>query len=162
MAETWSRAFGRYLRTLRKRQGLSLKEVCSLSRAFAETIDKGYLSRCENGHQSPSFSKIIPLSRIYNVPAGVLLDRLELDMELDRVGSPDTEGMTYAELTESAGTVLDKGFNWHAYGLLRDAIPRASSDPLKPSFRDHDEQIANAHMNCATAGRGSWAWRSAC
>ena len=79
MAETWCKAFGRYLRTLRQRRGLSLREVCSLSQAFAERVDKGYLSRCENGFQGPAFSKIIPLSRIY----GVLLDLS------DEVAEPD-------------------------------------------------------------------------
>jgi tetratricopeptide (TPR) repeat protein len=150
MAETWSRAFGRYLRTLRQRRGLSLQEVCSLSRAFAESLDKSYLSRCENGHQSPSFSKIIPLSRIYDVPADVLLERLELDMELERVGSPDTEGMTFAELTKSGRDALDKGHRWNAYAFLRDAVERAATDPVRTAFHDVDEQVVCAHMSCGT------------
>jgi tetratricopeptide (TPR) repeat protein len=82
-----------------------------------------------------------------------LLERLELDMELDRVGSPPTDGMTYAELTQSAAIALDKGFNWKAYALLRDAIRRADVDPVKSSFDSREEQLACAHMNCATAGR---------
>jgi tetratricopeptide (TPR) repeat protein len=153
MAESWSRAFGRYLRTLRQRRGLSLQEVCSLSQAFAENLEKGYLSRCENGHQGLAFSKIIPLSRIYDVPADVLLERLELDKELDHVGSPPTDGMTFAELTKSAAIALDKGFCWKGYGLLRDAISKASTDPVKSSFGNREEQMACAYMNCATAGR---------
>ena len=51
MAESQNIAFGRYLRTLRKRRSLSLQDVASLSQAFAETLNKGYLSRCENGRQ---------------------------------------------------------------------------------------------------------------
>lgn len=153
MAETWARAFGRYLRTLRQRRGLSLQEVCSLSQAFAENVEKGYLSRCENGHQGPAFSKIIPLSRIYDVSGDVLLERLELDMELDRVGGPDTEGMSYEELTETATVAIEKGYSWTGYALIRDAIPRASVDPLKANFGSRDEQVDCAHMNCATAAR---------
>ena len=86
MAETCDKAFGRYLRTLRERRGLTLDAVVSLSQTFPDIIHKGYLSRCENGFQKPAFSKIIALSRIYEVPADVLVERMELDMELDRVG----------------------------------------------------------------------------
>ena len=77
MAENWTRAFGRYLKTLRERRNLSLENVRTLSQAFADSLNKGYLSRCENGHQRVAFSKIIPLSRIYEVPADVLLERME-------------------------------------------------------------------------------------
>ena len=83
MAENSTLAFGRYLKTLRERRGLSLLEVSSLSQAFAETLNKGYLSRCENGHQRLALSKVVPLGRIYGVSADVLLERIELDMELD-------------------------------------------------------------------------------
>ena len=92
MAESCTRAFGRYLKTLRERRGLSLDDVLSLSRTFPEQINKGYLSRCENGHQKLAFPKVVALSRIYEVPSDVLLERMELDMELDRVGGPETRG----------------------------------------------------------------------
>ena len=151
MAEKWCTAFGRYLRTLRQRRGLSLQEVCSLSQAFAERVDKGYLSRCENGHQGPAFSKIIPLSRIYEVPADVLLERLELDMELDRVGGPDTEELEYSESATKGAEALRKGSYWHAYAYLRDATVTAGTCKLRPVFRDHQEQTTIAFMNCGTA-----------
>ena len=150
MAETWCKAFGRYLRTLRQRRGLSLQEVCSLSQAFAERLEKGYLSRCENGYQGPAFSKIIPLSRIYDVPADVLLERLELDMELDRVGSPPTDGMTFAELTRAARETFNQGFAWHAYAFARDALVPAAEEPVGVLYRDATEQRACAVMHCAT------------
>jgi transcriptional regulator with XRE-family HTH domain len=161
MAESWCKAFGRYLRTLRQRRGLSLQEVCSLSQAFAENLEKGYLSRCENGHQGPAFSKIIPLSRIYDVPADVLLERLELDMELDRVGSPPTDGMTFAELTKSAEKASARGFKWDAYGYLRDAVFRATVDVPSSTFRDQDEQRACAHMSCGTGAMNLGRYRFA-
>ena len=71
MAESWTIAFGRYLRTLRDRRGLSLDQVEGLSEAFPDPIRKAYRSRCENGHQSPAFSKVVALCRIYEVPAEV-------------------------------------------------------------------------------------------
>ena len=83
MAADARTAFGRYLRQVRERKGLSLEEVQSLSRGSAEAINKGYLSRSENGHQSISFTKVITLSRIYGVPSEVLFERMELDMELE-------------------------------------------------------------------------------
>ena len=115
MAESRNIAFGRYLRTLRERRNLSLQDVCSLSQAFAETLNKGYLSRCENGRQRLAFLKVTPLSRIYRVPADVFLERLELDQELDRVGAPDTEGLNFDELTKSGTAALNKGHFWNAY-----------------------------------------------
>jgi transcriptional regulator with XRE-family HTH domain len=154
MAETWSKAFGRYLRTLRQRRGLSLQQVSSLSQAFTERVEKGYLSRCENGFQSPAFSKMIPLARIYEVPADVLLERLELDLELDRIGAPDTEGLTYEQATAAASSALEGGYLWRGYALLRDAVGKSQAAPLKASFRDLAEQFACAQMNCATAARG--------
>lgn len=153
MAESWNQAFGRYLKTLRERKGLSLQEVSSLSQAFTETLNKGYLSRCENGVQCPAFSKIIPLGRIYGVPVEVLLERLELDMELDNIGSPDTCGMSYDEMTQAGAVAINQGFAWKAYALVRDAIERAKTDDTAPRHRDQREQIACASMNCAMAAR---------
>ena len=153
MAESYIQAFGRYLRTLRERLGLSLDGVCSLSQTFPEKLNKGYLSRCENGHQKLAFSKVIALSRIYEVPSDVLVERIELDMELDRLGVPETDGKTFTELTHAGKSQIDRGFSWAAYGYLREAYDRSRVDPVGPSFRDHDEQQGVAQMNCASAGR---------
>ena len=151
MAESSTRAFGRYLKTLRERRGLSLDDVTSLSQTFPEKINKGYLSRCENGHQKLAFAKVIALSRIFEVPADVLVERMELDLELDRVGGPETGKMTYAELTDAGKKALQEGFFFKAYGYLRDAVLRAGVDPVKTAFRDADEQSVIAQMSCGTA-----------
>ena len=151
MAESQNIAFGRYLRTLRERRKFSLQDVSSLSQVFAETLNKGYLSRCENGRQRLAFSKVIPLSRIYRVPGDVFLERWELDQELDRVGAPDTEGMSFADLTKSGTEALNKGDYWRSYAFLRDAVVRATIDPVKPAFRDTAEQYNCSQMNCASA-----------
>lgn len=153
MAENFTRAFGRYLKMLRERRGLSLADVRSLSQTFPEDINKGYLSRCENGHQKLAFPKVIALSRIYEVPADVLVERMELDMELDRIGGPETDGMTYAELTDAGREELNKGYPWNGYGFLRDAVQRAAVDPVGPCYSSTREQIANAVMNTGTAAR---------
>jgi len=153
VAENCTRAFGRYLKTLRDRRGLSLHDVCSLSQTFPDPVNKGYLSRCENGHQKLAFSKLIPLSRIYEVPANVLVERMELDMELDRSGSPNTATMSYAELTDAGKKALNQGFHLAGYAFLRDAVLCAPEDPARPRFRDLQEQVANSLMNVATAAR---------
>ncbi len=153
MAESATKAFGRYLKTLRERRGLSLDEVASLSQTFPEKINKGYLSRCENGHQKLAFSKVVALSRIIDVPADVLVERMELDLELDRLGGPDMEGVNYTKLSETGKQALDEGRFMDAYGYLRDAMQRASLDPVSPSFRDTEEQYAIAQMNCGTAAQ---------
>ena len=153
MAEEWHLAFGRYLRTLRNRRELSLQEVASLSQSFPDTLNKGYLSRCENGRQSLAFSKVIALGKIYKVPADVLLERLELDLELERIGGPDTEGMGFAELTAAGKVAMESGRRWDAYGFLRDAVRHAPTAPLRPRFRDLSEQSACAQMTCGTAAR---------
>ena len=153
MAESCTKAFGRYLRTLRERRGLSLYDVCSLSQTFPDPVNKGYLSRVENGHQKLAFSKMIPLSRIYEVAPAVLVERMELDMELDGSESPDTQDISYAELTTAGRDALNQGFHLKAYGFLRDAVLRAAADPVGTLFRDRSEQVANSFMNVATAAR---------
>ena len=44
----------------------------------------------------------------------MLLERLELDMELDRVGGPETEGL-YSDVAAKGADALRKGSLWHAY-----------------------------------------------
>ena len=122
MAESCTVAFGRYLRTLRERRNLSLNDVMSLSRAFPEPVDKGDLSRCENGRSRVAFSKLIALSRIYEVPAEVLVERMELDMELDRVGGPSTEGLGFESAGQFAARTGDREVGRSAGASRREGI----------------------------------------
>ncbi len=151
MALDCNTAFGRYLRILRERKRLSLDEVDSLSRSFPESINKGYLSRCENGRQRIAFSKIVALSRIYEVPTEVFAERMELDMELDRVGGPETEGKVFSDLNKLAAHNLKIGKIWDGYGHARDATFRAYTDEVVPRFSSRDEQLLISYMNAATA-----------
>ena len=147
MAESSAVAFGRYLRTLRERRGHSLDDVESLSRALPERIGKGYLSRCENGRQRVAFSKIITLCRVYDVPSEVLIERMELDLELDRVGGPETEGLEFEELTNRGEGSATRGATWEAYGYFRDAISVSATSEVQERFRDAREQSLCAIMN---------------
>ena len=150
MAESCAIAFGRYLRTLRERKGYSLDEVAALSRTFADPVAKSYLSRVENGHIHLAVPKLIPLSRIYEIPPEVVLERLELDMELDKIGGPDTNGMDYSQLTERGKAALERGALWEAYALLRDSALVARTPFLE--IADRTEQLL-----CAAHGS---IWRS--
>lgn len=150
MAESSGKAFGRYMRTLRERRGLSLDDVRSLSQTFPETITKSYLSRCENGYHKLALAKLIPLSRIYEVPADAVLERMELDLELDRLGGSDTAAKGFAELADAMRQLTEHGRRWEAYACARDALACAAGDPVQSRYRDKREQVALATLNVST------------
>lgn len=120
MAASAVEAFGAYLRQLRERRDLSLDDVASLSSSFPDPIGKAYLSRCENGKLKIAFSKTIALSRIYEVPPEVLAERMRLDLEIDRLGAPDTTGMSFREMYKASVKASHEGRHWDAYAIARD------------------------------------------
>ena len=129
MAEVSEVAFGFYLRQLRERRGLSLSRVCEITKGSPEPIDKGTLSRFEHGQQTPSIFRLGPLGRIYEISADALLERMELDREVDRLGGPATAGKSYDELHRAGGDALVTGKRkWDAYAYFRDAVPLAGAD----------------------------------
>ena len=154
MAETCTVAFGRYVKRLRERRGLSLDDLHTRSQSFPETLMKGYMSRVENGRQKLAFAKMIPLSRILEVPPDVLVERMELDLELDKVGGPETEGLSYAELFAGMKAAMDAGDRWAAYGYSRDALVRAPVDPPLRQYESQDDQYNSAVMNNASCAIG--------
>jgi transcriptional regulator with XRE-family HTH domain len=131
VAEGSEVAFGSYLRQLRERRGLSLSGVCELTKGSPEPIDKGTLSRLEHGQQTPSIFRLGPLGRIYEISADALLERMELDREVDRIGGPATGGKSYDELHRAGGEAVVTGKRkWDAYAYFRDALPLATTDKL--------------------------------
>ena len=117
-----------------------MAEPCARSQSFAEILMKGYMSRVENGHQKLAFPKMIPLSRILEVPAEVLVERMELDLELDKFGSPQTESMTCAELLREGDEAVRQGHRWTCYGFYRDAAHCARDEKMPgDAFRSIDE-----------------------
>jgi len=148
LAESSTISYGRYLRTLRERQGLSLLRVCELSAGFADPIDKGTLSRYEHGRQAPAIFKLVPLARIYGVSADALVERLELDRELHRTGAPTTAGLSFVELQRlGKRSLVETDRKWDAYGYLRDAL-----SPENTKDRSQG-RLAAARMNFITAAR---------
>jgi transcriptional regulator with XRE-family HTH domain len=152
MGATAQRAFGAYLKSLRQRRALSLRRVCELSADSSTPLDKATLSRCEHGSRKPTVTALLTLSRIYDVPTEVLLERYELDVELDQAGPPQTEGLTYAALSRAGREALGRGLKWRAYGYLREATSRAPLDPPAPGMRA-EEQCHAAWVNLTTVAR---------
>ncbi len=152
MAVSCHEAFGHYLRTLRERRGLALEDVWTLSQTFPESLNKGYLSRCENGKQKLALPKVVALSRIYEVPSDVLLERLELDLELEKIGGPSTENLTWAQLREAGKNAAQHGHRWEAYAFLRDAVPLALKAELDvTAYSNQREQNIVSCVNTASA-----------
>ena len=68
--------FGEKLRTLRKRQGLTLRELTSA----LGLISYGYISEIENGKKKPPTELVIKVALFFNVSTDqLLMDNLELD-----------------------------------------------------------------------------------
>lgn len=151
MAESCAKAFGRYLRTLRERRGLALDDVASLSKSYADPVAKSYLSRVENGLLSLALPKMIPLCRIYEIPTEALIERLELDLELDKVSAPDTSGLEFSEMLSLGKSAYERGSRWHQYAFFRDSTVVAVRSSLAPQVADRAEQAEYAWIALATA-----------
>ncbi len=140
MAVSAAKAFGLYLRTLRNRAGLSLQEVEDLARNTPGPISKNYLSRCENGQLGLALAKMTVLCKIYGIPSDVVLERMELDLELEQLGGPDTEKMSYEQLIDLGVKSIEQGDYWPGYACYREAIPLARRGNLSTSYKDPEEQ----------------------
>lgn len=147
-------ASGSYLRLLRERCGLSQPEVSRLSGSAPRPLDKGTLSRIEHGQQGIALPTLITLGHIYQVPGEVLLERLELDAELERLGGVETTGRSQFELLRRGRrALLVENDKWQAYGYFRDASLARTSGEVDPPLRDEEEQQAVIHQNLATVAR---------
>jgi transcriptional regulator with XRE-family HTH domain len=68
--------FGEKLRTLRKRQGMTLQELS----ATLGHADHTFLSRIENGKKSPSIELVLVIAHMFKVTTDQLLeDHLEVE-----------------------------------------------------------------------------------
>lgn len=148
MSDTSAIAFGRYLRELRERKRLSLCRVSALTERSSEPIDKGTLSRLERGLQVPSIFKLGPLCRVYGVTAEVLIERMELDREVDRLGGAATEGKSYRDLQRLGHAALTRqGRKWEAYAHFRDATALAGAEERVPAWSNLATAIRSLGRN---------------
>jgi tetratricopeptide (TPR) repeat protein len=147
-------AFGKYLKILRDRRKMSLSDVVTLTKSYPEPVGKGYLSRVERGLARVGFSKMVALSRAYEVSLDALGEKLALDLEVDALkNAPNTNGKTFGELTEEGVAFNQRGMRWHCYASIRDALPRAAADPLHAGYGSHREQITRAVLSHGVAAR---------
>jgi len=149
-------AFGKYLRILRDRRNMSLSDVVALTKSYPEPVGKGYLSRVERGLARIGFSKMVALSRAYEIPLDAFGEKLSLDLEVEELkNAPNTNGKTFGELT-GAGVVFNgRGMKWHCYAVIRDALPLAALDPLHTGSRNHREQVTRATLSHGVAARAT-------
>ncbi len=77
-------ALGNRLRALRRKRHLTLEQV-----AGATGLNRGYLSRLENGEKSPSIATTLKLAKALEVPTAALFGEVveETDLHLVRVAS---------------------------------------------------------------------------
>src|SRR5882672_834918 len=156
MADRMLIAFGKYLKILRDRRKLSLSDVVTLTKSYPEPVGKGYLSRVERGLARVGFSKMVALSRAYDVSLDALGEKLSLDLEVEELKSaPNTSGKTFGELTDAGVVFNERGLKWHCYAAIRDALPRAAVDPLLPEYRSRREQVTRATLSHGIAARAT-------
>jgi transcriptional regulator with XRE-family HTH domain len=160
MAERMLLAFGRYLKLVRERRKLSLEDVAALTKSYPEPINKGYLSRVERGLARVGFSKMVALSRAYEVPLDAFGEKLALDLEVDQLkDAPETKGKNYRQLMEEAMAFSQRGMRWHSYACVRDALPRAVVDTPSGKSRNLRDQVTAAALShgIATGSLGRYA-----
>jgi transcriptional regulator with XRE-family HTH domain len=152
MADRMLIAFGKYLRLLRDRRKLSLSDVVTLTKSYPEPVGKGYLSRVERGLARVGFSKMVALSRAYDVSLDALGEKLSLDLEVEELkNAPNTNGKTFGELTEEGVKFNQRGLKWHCYAVIRDALPLAALAPLHGTCRNSREQVTMATLSHGVA-----------
>jgi transcriptional regulator with XRE-family HTH domain len=138
-------AFGKYLRLVRGRRGMSLSDTVTLTKGYPEPVGKGYLSRVERGLVRVGFSKMVALARAYEIPLDALGEKLSLDLEVDELkNAPNTTGQTFSELLDMASELTARGLKRHAYAAVRDALPRAAIDPLYKTHQTRREQVTRS------------------
>jgi tetratricopeptide (TPR) repeat protein len=102
------------------------------------------------------FSKMVALSRAYEVSLDALGEKLALDLEVDALKNPpQTSGKTFGELRELGLDFIQRGLKWHCYATFRDALPRAAIDPLLPDCSSPAEQVTRAALSHGVAARAT-------
>src|SRR5262245_35361045 len=125
MADSSIVAFGRYLKIVRERRKLSLEDVAHLTKAYPEPVNKGYLSRVERGLNHVGFSKMVALSRAYDVPLDAFGERYALDLEVDKLrGAPETRDRDTSQLVHQGIAIKERGRRVHAVACVATALRR--------------------------------------
>ncbi len=65
-------AFGKVLKEIRKEKHISQERL-----ALEAELDRSYLSKLETGVYQPSLSTLIAIAKVLDIRAGLLVDRVE-------------------------------------------------------------------------------------
>jgi len=145
-------AFGGYLKLLRERRQMSLYDVVTLTKAYPEPLNKGYLSRVERGLSHVSFSKAVALARAYEVPIDALGEKWSLDIEVDHLkGLPQVKGRPFQDLVETAYQFTKRGARLEAYSIYRHLVVVAAHEDVAPRYVDRAQQVAVSTANHGVA-----------
>ena len=71
-SKTPERLFGKKIRSLRTRLGISQEEL-----GFRAELHRNYVGQIERGMKSPTLGVILKLARVLNCPAGKLVSAVE-------------------------------------------------------------------------------------
>src|SRR2546422_1364738 len=147
MAQKGSWRFGQYLKQLREERRLTLDQVEERSLPLRPRISKAWLSRCENGFKEPSIDRLSVLSKIYQTSIGHLVDRREIEAELESVASIDISKAKSEELRQRGTEALFKGELKAAFSYYRAAEEEAIIEA--GGFRS--PEVARARLSMAVA-----------
>lgn len=139
--------FGMYLRKVREGRRLSLDAVEELSAGQVERVTKSHLSRIENGQATPSFTRLVTLSRIYGVPVTSLAERFEIDLR--RQTSPEALAeLGEAEIIEKAKGFVLAGRYLEALGLFEAALDRRAEAAAPAASQPPLVELRLHRVNC--------------
>jgi len=135
---------GEYLRGLRGRTGLTLRQVQDLSQSHPEPITFDYLCRAERGRLTPSPQKLLTLSHVYEVPAQSFLDKLDLaQFEAYSPASRDPEECRRLGVAEG-----EKGDYRKAYACFQKGLQLLDTAPVRDPA-ESAELVARMRNNLA-------------
>ena len=147
MAQKGSWRFGQYLKQLREERRLTLDQVEERSLPLRPRISKAWLSRCENGFKEPSIDRLSVLSKIYQTSIGHLVDRREIEAELESIAPIDVSGSTFEELRQLGMEFVERGELKAGFAYFRASEERAVLE--SGDFRSAN--VAKARLNMAIA-----------
>jgi transcriptional regulator with XRE-family HTH domain len=134
-----------FLKKTREERGLSLREVATKAEDLGELLPFATLARIERGEVEPRISKLSALLKIYQVPAAVVAEYLDMDERAraaEQTALPDDIGA----LVELAQRALKQG-DYQRGSLIAQRI--FAYDPF-------DDELGDYHAGLRAIAIGFW------
>lgn len=120
--------FAQYLRDLRRRSGLTLREVADASQGM---ISNAYLSQVETGRRPPPHVRILKtLASVYSVPQEEMLERAGYISSPSGTAIEVAFEQVLADRTMNFGTRFDGELNVEAKRMIVTLYERATGKRL--------------------------------